>query len=172
MKLYRDWSPTPFDPAGAFTPEYHDWYVVPVIRTRDSGPFDESNFTAALALLGGETDPDEPDHAVTVLRCGHWGPGWFEIILVRTGSPAYLNAVEIERRLEDYPLLDEDDFSAREWEDANETWEHCYNVRDRVEMIQEYNARHAGYPISIFAARHPYIPQGDSGELFERCSGN
>lgn len=48
-------------------------------------------------------------------------------------------------------------------------WEHCYNVRDRVELIREHNRRHSSYPVSIFAARHDSIPQADNGYIFERC---
>lgn len=65
-------------------------------------------------------------------------------------------------------MLDEDDYSTRENEAANETWEHCFNVRERVKLIQEHN-RGTKYPVSIFAARHDAIPQGDSGYIFDRC---
>ena len=114
MQTYKNFAPTPFDHKGAFLPDQGDLLVAPVSRTRDSGPSEESNFDAALALLGGESD------TVEVHRSGHWGPGWFEIILVNPDSPQADTAREIESKLEDYPLLDEDDFSTREWEQATD----------------------------------------------------
>jgi hypothetical protein len=106
MIKYKDWSPTGFDSKGAFLPEQQEWFVAPVTRTRDSGPFDESNFEAALKILGGESDTCE------VHNFRHWGPGWFEIILVHPNREQKVK--KIEESLEGYPLLDEDDFCERE----------------------------------------------------------
>lgn len=132
METYSKFAPTGFDPAGAFLDDdRQDWLVVPVSRTRDTGPLEESNFDAALEMLGGESDD------VEVHRFGHWGPGWFEIIIVRPGSEAETAAKEIESRLEDYPLLDEDDASERETEAANDVWRDCYNVKERVRYIRK-----------------------------------
>ena len=39
--------------------------------------------------------------------------------------------------LEDYPVLDESDFSEREYEEANSVWESCYNVKERIEYVRE-----------------------------------
>jgi hypothetical protein len=73
---------------------------------------------------------------VEVHRFGHWSPGWFEIILVRPGTAAAEVAVEIEERLEDYPLLDEEDFSRREWEDYLESWE-CWGAREFADHLRD-----------------------------------
>ena len=118
MQTYSQFRPTGFDPAGAFLEDdRQDWLVLPVSQTRDSGPFDHSNFAAALEMLGGESD------TVEVHRFGHWGPGWFEIIIVQPGTPAATIAEDIESRLEDYPLLDESDYSQREFEEFEESWD-------------------------------------------------
>lgn len=130
METYAKFAPTSVDPAGAFLEERQDWFVAPVSRTRDSDCLSESNFDAALEALGGESED------VEVHRFGHWGPGWFEIILVRPGSPAESIAVDLERRLEDYPVLAEDDYCEREMEEANRVWSDCYNVRERVRYIR------------------------------------
>lgn len=115
---YADYAPTAFDGRGAFLPDRQDWIVLPVIQTRDSGPMEFSNFAAALEILGGEGE------TVEVHRFGHWGPGWFEIILVDPADSARVAVAEdIENRLADYPLLDEEDFSRREWEDYEAGWE-------------------------------------------------
>lgn len=68
-------------------------------------------------------------------------------------------AQEIERALEDYPLLDEDDFSAREHEQASETWLHI-SLRERIELCAKYRC-------SIFSARRDEIPRDDNGALYE-----
>lgn len=131
METYSQFAPTAFDPAGAFLEDRQDWLVAPVGRTRDSECLDESNFHAALEALGGESED------VEVHRFGHWGPGWFEIILIRPGSPAESIAVDVEKRLEDYPVLAEDDYSEREAEEANRVWSDCYNVRERIKYIRD-----------------------------------
>ena len=130
MKRYSEWAPTQHDTRGLGLKDRQDWIVAPVIRTRDSGPIDESNFAAALALLGGEdAGQDENGENGTIEEhCfNHWGPGWFEIILAH---PSHENELEaIKERLEGYPILDEDDLSERELEAQGEAWE-SYAHRD------------------------------------------
>lgn len=109
-----------------------DWLLVPVSRNRDSGPLDNSNFETALASLGGESED------VEVHRFGHWGPGWYEIIIVKPGSEAEKTAEDIERSLEDYPVLDDRDFSNREHENFIESWDN-WAVRDfRRELLKAF----------------------------------
>lgn len=49
-------------------------------------------------------------------RFGHWGPGWFEVIVVRPESACHREAQAIAAALSDYPVLDESDYSRREYE--------------------------------------------------------
>ena len=158
MERYSKHAPTGFDPAGAFLDDRQDWYVVPVIQTRDSGPLDTSNFDNATEMLGGEGDD------VEVHRFGHWGPGWYEIIIVRPDTPAAAAASKIESALDDYPVLNEEDFCQREHDEATETWG-FYSIADRVELCQE-----AG--VSVFAARHDYYPHDDQGRVECLLLGN
>lgn len=123
MEKYSEFRPTCFDSAGAFLDDRQDWLVCPVSRTRDSGPFNESNFEAALKILGGESEE------VEVHRFGHWGPGWFEIIIVAPGSEAAKKAEEIEASLENYPVLDDEDLSRREYDGFLESWG-CWGAKD------------------------------------------
>jgi hypothetical protein len=158
MEQYRNWSPTAFDPKGlnGDANDVSDWYVVPCIRTRDSRELEASNFETALEMLGGEGQD------VQVHRFGHWGPGWFEIILVRPECKAYVEAVDIESNLEDYPVLDEEDYSRREYEAAADLWESS-DVGDRVHYIKRHGC---GEHVSIFAARRSELPSLDySGML-------
>lgn len=152
VTLYKDWAPTPFDHRGAFLhgdEPRRNWIVVPVCRTRDTGPREDSNFETALKILGGEGD------RVEVHRFGHWGPGWFEIILAH---PRLVYQVEeLQRSLEEYAFLDETDYSKREWEAAHEYWEGM-GTRERMEWC-------ARYDVSVFAARRDEVPMGGTGEL-------
>lgn len=107
MQTYSEFAPTQFDVSGAFLPDRQDWLVAPVSRTRDSEPLEESNFAVALELLGDNVE----------VHCfNHWACGWFEIIIIRPDTPEIIIAEGIESKLEDYPILDEDDLSMRELE--------------------------------------------------------
>ncbi len=128
MQTYAEFSPTGFDAKGAFLDDdRQDWLVLPVSQTRDSGPMAESNFQTALSIMGGESD------TVEVHRFGHWGPGWFEIIIV--DPKRRKEADEIESSLENYPVLDDMDLSERESEQATEDWDN-YGRRDFEGAIQ------------------------------------
>lgn len=151
MQTYSEYRPTGFDSAGLNLPDQQSWLVLPCGRNRDSDALSESNFSAALESLGGESE------TVEVHRFGHWACGWFEIIIVDPNSPAAEIAQDIDNSLADYPILDESDYSEREWERAGSYWEQC-SISERVEWCQRYGA-------SIFAARRDYIPEDDSGEL-------
>ena len=105
-----------------------DWYLAPVSRTRDSGVLDKSNFAVALDMLGGESDTCE------VHRFGHWGPGWYEIILVSPERRAEVE--EMAAQLENYHILSEDDYSAREDEAEQEAWD-SYGRRDFAQTLAD-----------------------------------
>lgn len=132
MQKYSEYRPTGFDSRGLGCEDRQGWLVLPCSRTRDSGCLEESNFHAALEILGGEGD------SVEVHRFGHWGPGWFELILVDPSSPQVKDAEEIESALADYPVLDDADHSEREYEEANQVWSNCYRDADRIKYIRKH----------------------------------
>ena len=124
LKRYADFAPTAFDPRGLGASRMGnddegrgDWLVGPILQTRDSGPLELSNFRTVLADVGGEGDD------VEVHRFGHWGPGWFEIILARPGSDAATKLAEWADRLSDYPVADESDLGELESEDEVASWD-------------------------------------------------
>lgn len=122
LKRYGDWAPTPFDPRGLALDEKQDWLVAPVLVTRDTPEWsvDASNYAVLSAELD-DLDPGFEDHEEHRFR--HWGPGWFEVILVKPGTKAAKVAVEAATALEEYPILDEEDWGRREFEAALEAWE-------------------------------------------------
>lgn len=91
LPRYREWAPSAFDPKGLNLPHHQEWFVT-LMHTRDSGHLDESNWDAFLRMLAdagcaeGSDDEDTGDYLIA--RFGHWGPGWFEVVLVRPDSPA------------------------------------------------------------------------------------
>jgi len=152
MQRYRDYAPTGFDTVGAFLPDQGNWIVVPVGQNRDSNYLEESNFQTALDMLGEESD------TVQVHRFGHWACGWYEIIIVDPGdNDRAIIAAEIMCALADYPILDDMDYSEREWNRASEYWEQN-SMSDRINICKRFD-------ISIFAARRDDIPEDSTGEI-------
>lgn len=129
-------------------------YYVFLSQHRDSDAVDRSNFAVALAELGGQSD------TVIVVRESHWAVGWVEWIAIHesdTASQAKANAML--ERIADYPLLDEGHYSDLQWREASDWWSRM-SVSERLDLCKEHG-------ISIFAARHDWIPQDDDGRLFE-----
>lgn len=131
MQTYSQFQPTGFDAKGLGLDDRQDWLVCPVSQTRDSEVLDKVNFTAALKMLGGESE------TVEVHRFGHWGPGWFEVILV---APERQNDVEqIEGALENYPVLDESALSEAESEEYYHNWNNAGAKSDfKRELIRKF----------------------------------
>ena len=119
------------------TIQKRDWLVVPVAVNRDSNIMEKSNFQSALNALGGEGD------FVETRVYGHFAYGWFEIIIAHPSMTSVVTS--IKDRLDDYPILDEDDLSEREYESLCETWD-AMPLADRIELAAK-NGK------SIFAAR-------------------
>ena len=132
MRTYSEHRPTAFD-SHIEVEGRENWFVV-LGRNRDSDCLTESNFAVALKMLGGESD------TVEVHRFGHWACGWYELILVQPGTDAEKTARQIRDDLDGYPVLDEDDFSRREQEAADEVWKTCMRVKDRIDFIRRYRS--------------------------------
>jgi hypothetical protein len=96
-----------------------DWDCL-LTQNRDSDCLARSNFSSALKELGGECEN------VVVHRFGHWACGWWEALAVKQGTDEHRIAMQIESRVENYPVVDEDDYSRLELEEANEVWRNCY----------------------------------------------
>ena len=110
---------------------YYDYYVL-LYRTRDSGLVEESNFWSALKALNGESK------TVKVVRANHWLCGWVEMILIHESDIKSVDkGVEIEKALENYPILDEDDFFVRESEKREELIEELRKVVDKNATDEE-----------------------------------
>lgn len=108
-------------------------YYVFLRQHRDSDAMGRSNFRAGLKAIGGESD------TVQIVRESHWAVGWVEWIAIHQDDAAALKkADEIKKSMEDYPVVDESDFSEVEDEDAGDTWRNCYDWHGRIAYIREH----------------------------------
>jgi hypothetical protein len=83
---------------------------------------------------------------------GHWAYGWIDGFAIRVRREGKLtDAFRVYAAnalaMQDYPILDEADFSAEEREEAHTTWGQCYSDRERLDYIRE----HAHYFDACFA---------------------
>jgi hypothetical protein len=145
LTKYRDFRPTAFDARGLGCEDQQDWLVAPCSRTRDSDELVSSNWEAMIASLE-EVDPDGDDHDTHTF--GHWGPGWFEIALVRPGSAAHTEVERIASALADHPVLDEEDYYRREHDALVE-----YLVEVLHQTERQFEVEVEGEPDLMKAAR-------------------
>lgn len=138
MMAFSEWRPTSVDPAGNGPDGIQGWIVAPVIRKRDSGILEKSNFETALGALGGESA------TVEIHRFGHWGPGWIEIILVDPCNAAAMKAAEdMEASLAEHPCLDDEDYDRRVREDLEEALVKAGCPAGQVDAVCEWMRRNA-----------------------------
>jgi hypothetical protein len=109
-----------------------DEWLCLLTRNRDSDLLTESNFECALNQLGGESNNIE------VHRFKHWACGWWEALAVRAGTPEAETAAAIRESLDDYPVLDDEDHSRRESEEADRIWSYCYRTPERLAYIRHH----------------------------------
>jgi len=110
-----------------------EWAIV-YTHNRDSDLLDQSNADAIDKALAPFTEGDNPD--VRAEHHGHWACGWIDgyaIRVYRNGqiTEAFRAYHELAARLADYPILDEEDHSRREYEATlenlrNEGFADCY----------------------------------------------
>lgn len=116
---------------------WEDYYLSGFDHHRDSDCLQESNFVTALRALGGESE------TVLVVRERHWLVGWVEWIAIHESDTKAISiAEELCQRRRDYPALDEDDWSAREYEAAQQIWQDCYNDADRIAFMRDHQIDH------------------------------
>lgn len=142
-------------PRDYFGAEWPGWYVF-LGQHRDSDILTRSNFRCAWKAVepfsGEECKvPDDSDDAestsVRIIRENHWAVGWVEWIGIHDSNAEALKvADDIAGRLENYPVVDDDDFSAIETEEAEAYWSGM-SIRERIHYTERFG-------LSCFAARH------------------
>lgn len=149
---------------------WEGWYYF-LGQNRDSDCLTRSNFRVGLAAVKPlaidcvDASGDEGPGVVRV-REGHFLCGHVEWIAIHESNvDALKKADELAAKIEDYPALNEDDWSTLEDEEAQETWE-SLPLRDRLHVMRGCRG------VSLFAARHNYYPSDDQGTIQSRLLGH
>lgn len=114
-----------------------DWCII-YNQHRDSGLIDESNARVIERELTTFAEGNDPD--VVPERHDHYLVGWiegFSIRVFRNGevTPAFGRYMELQNALEDYPILDQDDYSTREYEATLENIADCaWRLKDDYDL--------------------------------------
>jgi len=96
-----------------------DHWAIYSLAHRDSGLLDQSNQSAIEAALKPFAEADDP--SVIIGRSGHWAVGWIDEAIIKvyeadgsTVTPAFTALAGLLVSLDEYPILDEEDYSERE----------------------------------------------------------
>lgn len=114
-------------------PSWEGYYSAGFGQSRDSDALERSNFRIAWERISAASE------RVEKVRENHWAVGWVEWIAIPEDDTEAIRRAEtlIEDR-ESYPVLDEDDFSNEEEQEAQEVWANCYSVKERIAYIRKY----------------------------------
>jgi len=130
--------------SSAYWGDYGHWLIASAI-TRDSNCLERSNFRCiekALKALPAVKEWQGEFTPVTIERFSHWAVGWCDYLVIDPEcKPAVELAESIRAGLENYPVVDDDDFSELEADEANETWRNCYRPKERVEYIRKHRSQ-------------------------------
>ena len=127
-----------------------NWAVI-YTHNRDSGLLDQSNADQIAEAMEPHTNGDDPD--VVFESHDHWAVGHvdgFSIRVFRDGqiTDAFRTYHDLTERLSEYPILDEEDYSRREYEATLE------NIAD-----------------SAWRVKHEYeLPEGWEGDVYSWLS--
>lgn len=151
MIEYQEWNPTGWDEKIAI-PGRDNWKIV-AFRTRNSDLLEESNwygFVERLSPVEGVENIESSDPSpAEIHRFGHWALGWFEIILVQPESEEEKIAEELYRKLEDYPVLDDEDYSQRCFDAAVDYWQDLSEEEKAEEWEKSGEEPEEGIPTHI-----------------------
>lgn len=140
-------------PDSAYYGENPGWLICPNLGThRDADALTRSNYAVLEQRLRDSDGDEETWHEEL---SGHWAVGWVTGLAVEPGTAAAQILAAAESDIEDYPVLDEEHFSALENGEAVEHWD-SLTLSSRVDWLKERGE-------SIFAARADYY------ELLDRA---
>jgi hypothetical protein len=101
-------------------------------------------------VLSVETDeipgPLDDEDSVQIVRENHWAVGWVEWIAIHKSNVAAIEAAKfLCNKANDYPVLNESDWSELEYTQAMDYWD-SMSLSEKVRFCADCN-------VSIFAAR-------------------
>lgn len=118
-----------------------------ITRDTSEGSVEASNWAVTIRELTKECGDEGEESGWETHQFGHWGPGWFEVILCKPGSKAAELCRGFENSLADYPVLDFEDYSMREskflWAKYAEFKAASMSLREKGDIItaSRYEAR-------------------------------
>lgn len=130
--------------SSAYWGDNGDWLIASAMH-RDSDCLTCSNFRCfekALKALPEFKAWDGEFSPVTIEEFNHWAVGWVQYLIIHPSFTAGVALAEsIRAKLEEYPVLDDEDFSNIETEEANETWKNCYDANERIKYIRDHKSQ-------------------------------
>jgi hypothetical protein len=135
MKRFRDFHPSAWDSKANYVgqSDHNHWYVFNIMKTRDAELLTESNWD----YICKELEPDKIA-GCEVHNFGHWACGHYDLILIHPWHKKLLErARELEKQLDNYPILDEDDYSARCEIEIDRQWDD-FAREDFISELSEY----------------------------------
>jgi len=120
-----------------------NWAII-YTHNRDSGLLDQSNAAVIATAMEPFTEADDDDPDVVFESHNHWAVGHvdgFSIRVFKNGeiTDAFRNYHELAERLADYPILDEEDYSRREYEATVENIaDAAWRLKDEYELPDDW----------------------------------
>ena len=124
-----------------------NWAII-YTHNRDSGLLDQSNADAIAEALKPFTESDDPD--VVMESHDHWAVGHvdgFSIRVYRNGeiTEAFKTYHDLMEQMDGYPILDEEDYSNREYEATLE------NITDAAWRVKHEYTLPEGWESQVFS---------------------
>jgi hypothetical protein len=133
-------------------------------QSRDSDVLERANFEEAWSRIS------EVAENAQVVRENHWAVGWVEWIAINADDDKALRVADALRaRYEQYPILNEDQFSEVERQEADRTWAYCYSVSERIDYIRKHRSQFEFHDLAdmLNCVRGKFF-SGYAGELVSR----
>ena len=112
---FGEFRPTRMDERGLGSEGKADWFVMPIAQNRDSNTIERSNFEVMQQCF---SEKDEEQSSYEIHRFGHWGPGWFEILVFNPTNSVLLELAQSLKTQKDlHIVLDEDHWLQLEIDD-------------------------------------------------------
>lgn len=130
-------------------PLFKTWGMSHATRHRDSELLSQSNWDFIVRNITA-IDPDQKHWEI--LQCSHSLVGWMDHLIFDTHyEPIVELLFELYNDERDYPVLDEMDYSERQYNTIYDYWKDC-SLDERIDLCKDTG-------ISIFVARKDDIPE-------------
>jgi hypothetical protein len=126
-----------------------DQWAIIYTHNRDSGLLDQSNAAVIEKAMKMFTEGDDPD--VVFESHHHWAVGHvdgFSVRVFKNGeiTTAFETYHDLARQLDDYPILDESDYSEREYEATLENIEDAaWRVKHEFDLPEDWASQVYGW---------------------------